>query len=177
MTTNPQILPQSKVYTETERVHALAVYAETNSVTEAERQTGIPKTTIHTWVNSDRGIEAIEHIRTALREHVAWEHLKTMHKALKLLHKRLDVGDEVVMPNGQIVYKAVSARDLMMIAAVSQDKHAAVIGQLDNGRNVDNQLNLLAKKLMEKLAQEQSNNNQGVKPIAPQTNPAEGFMG
>lgn len=170
-------LPESKAWTETERAHALAVFAETNSVTEAERQTGIPKTTIHQWTQSERGIFAIEQLRTMLRARVAWQHIKTLNKALNLLHKRLDLGDEVVLPNGQIVYKAVSARDLMMIAAVSQDKHATAVGQIDTGRNVDNQLGLLAKRLMDKLAQEQAHNNQGVKPVSPNTDVSANYLG
>lgn len=170
-------LPLSKVWTESERAHALAVYAETNSVREASRESGIPVSTIHSWISTEAGAQSVERLRTYLREHVAWKHAQTVLKGLNLLHKRMDIGDEHVLPNGNIVYKAVSARDLMMIIAVSQDKHANMVGQLDSGRNVDAALSSLASKLMDKLAEAKAQHNQGPKPITQATDASEGYIG
>lgn len=163
---SPNSLPQSKVYTESERAYALAVYAETRSPTAVYRQTGIPESTIREWASSEEGQNAIASLRGIIRERCAWGYVEQMMVAHQLLMERLRNGDPVVLTDGRVVYRGVSARDLMMVMAVSQDKHASLVGQLESGQHVDKALNSLANKLMEKLAQAKGSPEPKAQPLS-----------
>lgn len=159
-------LPESRVWTESERVKALAIYAETRSSTEVERITGIPKTTVQSWTQTEEGMRAVEQLRTALRERCAWGYVEQLVVSQDLMMKRLVQGDPVVLADGRIVYRGVSARDLMMIMAVSQDKHAALVGTMESGQQTDKALNNLANKLLDKLAERKASNEPKAKPLS-----------
>lgn len=153
---NIDSLPESKLYTESERAHALAIYAETHSSSVVEKQTGIPESTVRSWVASEWGSKAISTIREKIREHAAWPLLTQLLRSHTIIMDRLERGDPVVLHDGTIVRRGVSARDAMMIMAVSQDKWMALTATLETQKNSDQALNSLANKLLEKLAKGQA---------------------
>lgn len=141
----------SGYWSETDKAFALAVYAETNSSMEASRRSGIPQTTIHQWVQSEWGDALVVKLRIALRERVAWKYQEIIDKALNNIMVSLERGDPVIY-NGHVMgYAPVKAADLIKIAAIAQDRHALVTGQLEGSKKVDSQLNSLADKLMQRI--------------------------
>lgn len=141
----------TKEWTETERAHALAVYAETNSLRAVERHTGVPASTVGRWVESEGGMALINQLRTALRSRAAWRYAELVERAQSQLLERLEHGDPHVTKDGNIVYHPVKARDLMLIASVSQDKHALLTNGLAGSRGVDKALASLADKLLKEV--------------------------
>ena len=134
-------------YTDNERLLALSVYAETQNFQAASDATGIPSSTIEYWIGSEQGEAMLQDIRTSLRHSVAFDVAKAAMLAVKLAHQRLIEGDAVVMRDGSIVYKPVSARDCSTISSIMIDKWTLLTGTNQTGSSESSRLNSLAKQL------------------------------
>lgn len=149
------------------RIRALAIYAETNNLREASRQTGIAHQTIWEWANSEEGMAVVGQIRTAVRAQAAWTLVENTITALNLVNQRLKAGtDPHVLKNGCIVMRPISLKDAVMAAAVSQDKLAMLTGMLEGSKQVDKRLESIASRLLAKLNDKDSNQAIESKPLA-----------
>lgn len=134
-------------YSIEERMLALSVYAETGNISEAAKTTGVPKTTIHGWLNrDDSGDALVEMLRTALRFKVAHRCAEACVLAITNTIDRLRDGDEVMGKDGQIRNIRVRARDSAAIASIMADKHALLTGGLQ-GKKAAAGLPKLAQEL------------------------------
>lgn len=135
-------------YTEMERGHALAVYAVTNSFNTASKESGIPETTISSWVNKEEGYDLVARLRVALKERTAWRWMQIVEEAQKQMVQRLEYGDPHVLKGGNIVYHPVKAKDVTLMASVAQDKLTLITNGLEASRATGQQLAALAEKLL-----------------------------
>lgn len=150
----------------TTKLHALAVFAETNNLREASRQSGVAHTTIFEWVHSDEGAAVVEQIRTAVRSQAAWTLVENTITALNLVNQRLKAGtDPHVLKNGCIVMRPISLKDAVMAAAVSQDKLAMLTGMLEGTKQVDKRLESIASRLISKHKTLAPNTPNEIKPL------------
>lgn len=163
-------------HSESDRTRALAIYAETNSIAEAARQTGIAQTTIHYWLQDDEVQAVVVRLRSAIREQAAWNYVEIIGLAQREVLKRLKYGEEHVTKSGDIVLLPVKARDAILIASVAQDKLANLTAGLEGQSKANRHLNHLAKQLLETMQAAQA-----VKPDPlpePSTpGPASAYMG
>lgn len=166
---------ESRQWSESDRAYTLAVYAESNSSRETERITGVPHNTIQEWARSEWGSGVIQQIRTAIRAKCAWTMIEAAERSANALLYRLKHGDEVVLANGMVVMRAVSARDCIMISSIAQDKVAMLTGMLEGSKQVDRALDALASRLMEQMGKPKAN-EPPTKAIPAVKNPDE-FMG
>lgn len=168
-------------YTERERLVGLAVYAETGSSRAVERETGIPASTIESWLDQDECLAMVEQLRTAIRSRAAWQCIERIELSHQYLMERITKGDPVVMRNGSVRYVPVKARDLMLINACSTDKALLLANAIEGSKHQDSALNALADKLAASVANKLKEST--TKPKEPEGEgsatgiPIEGFLG
>jgi hypothetical protein len=110
-------------HSEQTKLRALAHYASSGSPLETSRATGLPESTIRTWVGTDEGSELIASVRLTLRHAIAADLVTVSRKAIAATLDRLDNGDEVTTGNGDKVRRKVSAKDAMYIASNANSMH------------------------------------------------------
>ena len=103
---------------------ALAHFASSGSVTITSEATGLPKSTLQTWVTSEEGQEEVAQVRTALRHAIAADLVANARLAVAEVRDRLINGDEVIQSDGSVVRRKVSGKDAMYIAANSISQHS-----------------------------------------------------
>lgn len=166
-------------YTASERLKALAVYAETGSVSRAASAINAPTNTVWNWVNDANGSgDELTRIRAALRSGIAWDLTECSVLAAKAIRDRLLNGDAHVTKDGTVVYAPVKLRDAVMAMAVSADKVQQLAVTLTDNVTVNGSLDKLADALLSKI---QSRKGQSVpdpaEALASVALNAEGLMG
>lgn len=135
-----------------DRLMALAIYAETGSITTASRHSGIAPSTIASWVEREDGAETIESLRIAARAQSAHKYMALTSMAQDLAMERLVKGDPHVTKDGRVVYHPVKYRDLMVGASIATDKTYLIAGALNDGAKVNSALRDLASQLTQAIA-------------------------
>lgn len=143
----PRPAPGQSPYFETDRIRALAVYAETGNAAEAGRQLGIDDQTISRWVADEGSPALIDELRSTIRFNYGWKLADEFGKTLDMLGRRRDEGDAVVLKTGQIVYKPVSFRDLVVGASILLDKWSLISGTISNETQLLGRMDDLSKQL------------------------------
>lgn len=139
-----------KNHDEATKAMALSIYAETGSTSTAAQTTGLPLSTVHSWVNADPDIDAkLESFRRAVRERVAHIYADIAHESAQQLLDRVQNGDEVLDKEGNLVRRKVPARELAFITSVATDKHALLTGVMGRQSKAEQALTVLANKLIE----------------------------
>lgn len=139
-------------HSEETKAYALAVYAESGSVETAAKTTGLPRSTIHSWVSRDTEIDStLDALRRALRERMAWKYAEAAELALNELRDRLEHGDELIDKDGNSYRKKVPARELAFITSVCGDKHALLTGTMGKHRAEDQALSAMADRLVKAI--------------------------
>lgn len=128
----------------------LAIYAETLSRTAAAKRTGIPESTIQTWLDEDGSDAVLNDLRQAIRREIAFKCAEVAVLAVDATKERLLNGDHKVLANGETVRVPVSAKDSTYIAGMMIDRHALLTGT--NQGNASAALDAIATKLMQALA-------------------------
>lgn len=153
------LLPEGSLsgckYTESEKVRVLAVMAETNSARAASRITGVPCSTIQSWLQDDEVATLVIKLRSAIREQAAFEYLELVQLGQRATRKRLIEGDPHVTKDGTLMYVPVKARDAMIVTSIAHDKLTALAGGLDGNRAASSQLATLAGRLVTQLERAQ----------------------
>ncbi|MCA3017921.1 MAG: hypothetical protein ING73_08165 [Rhodocyclaceae bacterium] len=111
-------------HNETTKLKALAHFASSNSATEAAKATGLPVSTVQTWVQHPESDEYIVSVRQALRTHIAADLVTIAIEAQRAIQDRLANGDEVVIAGGQLIRRKVSAKDAAYILANTVNLHS-----------------------------------------------------
>lgn len=149
-----RLLPRAKTTqgvprSEEEKALALSIYAETGSVTTAAKETNLPLTTVHNWINSDPEIDAkLEALRRALRETLAHKYAAIASESADALLDRVRSGDYKLDKEGNFVRIPIPGRELAFITSVAGDKHALLTGTMQKQRGEDQALTNLADKLV-----------------------------
>ena len=129
---------------------ALAIYAETLSVSAASHRTGLPASTINSWLNEEGADAALNDLRQAIRREIAFKCAEVAVLAVDATRERLLNGDHKVLTDGSTVRVPVSAKDSTYIAGMMIDRHALLTGT--NQGNASAALDAIATKLMQALA-------------------------
>jgi hypothetical protein len=136
------------------RMMALAVFGETGSLATASRHTGVAKSTIAGWVDSEDGAETVEQLRISARANTAHKYMAVSSMALDKVMQRLVSGDPHVTKKGEIVYAPVKARDAAVIASIATDKTYLIAGALADGQKINQALRGLASELVAMVRKE-----------------------
>lgn len=128
---------------------ALSVYAETLSTTEASKRSGVPKTTIHTWVHEPDSDALLDQLRTAMRSQLAFRCAEAAVLAVDTVLDRLKHG-EYRLINNELQLCPVNAKDAGYLAGMMIDRHTLLTSG-NNGNKVGDALTLVAGKLMEAI--------------------------
>lgn len=126
---------------------ALSIYAETGSIDTASQSSGVPPSTIHSWINREGVVDELEALRLSIRSATAhkWAGLASLQLDAAL--ERLRQGNEVVDKYGVRHYVPVPFKDLIFGASIATDKHALITGMMVQGAKIDHALAGLADKL------------------------------
>lgn len=133
------------------KLAALSIYAETLSQTAASERTGIPVTTIHSWLQEEESDAFIESLRTALRAATAHKLVEICNKSANQMIDRLDNGDEVFDSKQNCMVRVkVKAKDLASVFNTAAEKHALLTGMATTGKTAG-ALSQLADKLTQAI--------------------------
>ena len=137
-----------KKRTYNERMLALSVYAETLSRSEASKATGIPESTISSWLKEEGSDDVIDSLRVALRSKIAFKCAQASALAVESIIDRLQYGDVKLLPNGEQVRVPVGAKDAGYLASTMIDRHALLTGTSAAQGRANGALRLIADKLL-----------------------------
>ena len=116
------------MHSHSDKMRALSIYAECLSASTASEVTGIPRSTITTWLDDEESNSYIDTLRQALRANVAHQYVKATMLAVDAIIDRLENGDEQVIQGGEVIRVKVKARDAAAIAGICTDRHALLTG-------------------------------------------------
>lgn len=116
-------------YTVDQRVQAVLVYFVKQSRSKTAQIVNVPEGTIKHWMQTVWWKQAYESLKKQKNEELDGKITGILTTSIDLLAKRLKKGDEVITKDGQTIYKAVTARDVAMIAAILFDKRAILRGE------------------------------------------------
>jgi molybdenum-dependent DNA-binding transcriptional regulator ModE len=155
---------------ESNRIKALMVYAETNSPSAAAKASGLSLSYVSRMMEED-GIESfVDRLRKAMRERFAWRYMEGMELAFNALIKNVIEGEERLDRRGNIVTVRPGLKDCATTLGILQDKQAALTSGLEGQTNVSKALSALADALLTELA------NRGRPPDSPPL-PVSSYMG
>lgn len=139
-------------YSEEDKALALSVYAETGSCETAAQDTGIPRTTILSWVKRDPDIDAkLDAMRRVLREQMAHRYAVIAFRAAGELLDRVENGNYHVDKEGNVTRRKMPGNELAYVMSVAGDKHALLTGTMQKQKTEDEDLTRLAGKLVQAL--------------------------
>lgn len=124
--------PPSNAYLETDRIRALAIYAETGNQNETARQSGIPQSTVRNWVNDEGTSGLIGELRSTIRYNHGWTLANMVGRSLKLMDQAMAEGDPVVLKDGRTIFKRASLKDLTIVSSILIDKWMMISGAISN---------------------------------------------
>lgn len=154
---------QYTVHSQESKMHALSVYAQTLSASQAAQATGIPRTTIIAWIDNDEDSHSyIDTLRQAMRSQLAHTYVEIARKSAEQILDRLENGDEQVGKDGELIRVKVKARDLAAVNASAVDRHALLTG-MSQGSKAGAALAQVAANLIAAL------NSKQLKPVDGQT--------
>lgn len=146
---NTQSGPQ---HSEQAKTLALSIYAETGSVQTASRETGIPRSTIGSWIERDPDIDAkVDALRRVVREQTAHLQAEIARRSAEELLDRVNNGDYHVDKEGEVTRRPVPARELAFINSIATDKHARLTGTMGKTRAEDQAITTLMDGLVKEF--------------------------
>lgn len=134
-------------YFDTDKIRAMAVYAETGNQAEAARQSGVIVDSVNDWVNSEQHTSLIGELRATIRYNEGWRLSRLFSKSLDVVEERLAKGDAVVLKTGETIYKPVSYRDAVVGASILFDKWMCISGAISNEAALMGQMHELSSQL------------------------------
>ena len=138
-------------YDDKDKLFALAVYAETGSLVTSSKRTGIPDTTIQSWVKNPENDAILEELRSALRHKIAFICAEGALLAAEQIVDRIKNGEDVIV-NNEIQRMPVKAKDLGYLLGVMSDRHTMYTAT-GNAKNSKDALTNLATELVKKMRQ------------------------
>jgi transposase-like protein len=109
-------------WSESDKARAVAAYCTVGSYSKAADLTGIPEMTLRYWGRQPWFLEEMHRADQAETLELKSIYTKIAKKATELLEKRIEDGDEVVTRDGDIVHRAVAAKDLAVISGIAMEK-------------------------------------------------------
>jgi len=143
--------PSSK-WTPEQKIAAVQAYVLTGTSRKASAICEIPESTIRWWkMSASWWDDLIAQTRRERDDQIEAQFTKILTKAAGNMEERLEKGDEVLDKEGNVNYRAVSARDLATIAAIMYDKQALIRGNPTSkvARSETDALESLSKKFEE----------------------------
>lgn len=112
-----------------DKIRAAFAYIITGNSQEASAICGIPDRTIREWSEHTWWSDLINEAKITKNAELDALYTRIIDKAVRGVEDRVTNGDESVTKDGGTVRKAVSGRDLAIIAATFQDKRAIIRGE------------------------------------------------
>ena len=135
-------------YTDEQRRRVITEYVVSGNAVRVAESCNIPRQTIDAWVSSGWGVDLISTIRHAKQDELSAGYTNIITRAMESVNKRLSTGDYAGLDkDGETPYKPVSARDSIMIAAISTDKMRLLNNQSTSITVTDNALINISKQL------------------------------
>lgn len=122
-------MARGKRWTAEDRQIAAWAYATTGGSKKASKLTGIPDRTIRDWTTEDWWPHLLENAHRKINTKLVGRYTGIAEAALEKLADRIEKGDAVLDKQGKIVFKPVSAKDLILIGGLSTDKRAVLRGE------------------------------------------------
>jgi len=130
------------------RRRAIAEYVVSGNRKQVALALGVPRCTVQDWVRSEWGQELINSIRRENQDSMISRYSSIVQSALDRTSERLEQGDYLgVNEDGETLYKPVSARDSIMIAAISTDKMRLLSNQATSITATDGALVKISEQL------------------------------
>jgi hypothetical protein len=143
----------NKAWSQSQKVECVLTYLATGSEAKTAAETGIPKTTIHSWRYEPWWKELVEQIKDEKDDEINADIAKIIDKSLSTVADRLENGDfGFNQKTGEIFRKPVNLKDAHKVANDMIDKRNLLNGKpTSRTEKIDSstQLDFLAKKFAE----------------------------
>ena len=135
-------------YTDEIRRQVIAEYVVSGNAKRVAESVNIPRQTVDQWLKTQWGVELISAIRHEKQDQLISGFTNIIDTALESVSERLSTGDYAGLDeNGDTLYKPISARDSILIAAVSTDKMRLLSNQATSITVTDKSLIDISKQL------------------------------
>lgn len=132
-------------WSDKKRIEALTILAATGILTEVQKLTGVPASTVRQWLKEQWARDLLDEIRNENDFAIDSKFTGIVHTALNGLSERLENGDSKILKDGSLVRIPVSARDLAIITAINVDKRQLLRGKPTSRSETVNEGNRLKK--------------------------------
>lgn len=141
------------MYPEQKRLEVVSLFAATGNFKQVSELTSVPVPTIKVWRKQDWFQELLKEIRDENNEKIDAKFTEIIENALEQVADRVQNGDFVVTPRGDLIRRPIPAKDLSLVVAINVDKRQLLRGEPTNRtedkvsvpESVVNRLDKLAK--------------------------------
>lgn len=117
-----EMVGKGSKYTDEDRCRAVVEFYVSGNMTEVAKRTGIPRTTIIGWKESNWWVDLFDKVRHEKDEEFDAKTTKLINSALEEAQDRVENGDYRVGKDGNLIRVPMSGRDLTTNAAIFFDK-------------------------------------------------------
>lgn len=117
------------IYPEEKRIEAVTIYAATGHFGRTSELTKLPESLIRQWRKQSWFQELLREIRSENNEKLDAKFTEIVDAALDQLSDRITHGDHVVLRDGSLVRRPVTAKDLSLVSAINIDKRQLLRGE------------------------------------------------
>lgn len=138
-------------WSDKQKLEAVNSYLALGNLALTSRVLGIPEITLRVWKASEWWKLAVDDIKMQERVELSNRMKKLVEAAHTIVAQRLEHGDPVVTPKGDVVMKPVSMKDAHKVATDLLDRRKLVEGgeEAVTDENKDNKLEKLAERFAE----------------------------
>lgn len=147
----------NSVYSSEQKLAAATYYALTGNLTLASDKAQVPNERVRKWKSEPWFMEIVEQVHKQKSEEFNAKATEIIDDCLSAIIHRVQKGEEVVVQNGKIVTKNLSARDLAYVLGTIFDKRQLNKGQATSIRqeSTDDMLKKLKKEFLKMAKKEE----------------------
>lgn len=134
-------------YTDAQKLEVIAIYVVNGNILKTSRETGIPDSTIHSWIGTDFWESNIAIAREENQELLDGMVSGVIHAGVQAIADRVANGDEVITKDGETRRKAMTGRDLATVTGIMFDKRQIIRHQPTSIKGNDGRLDKLFQVL------------------------------
>jgi transposase-like protein len=140
-------------YSDQQKLEAATAYLAIGNLSQVSRTMGIPEVTLRVWKATDWWKDLVDELKMQERIELSARMKKMIEASHILVAQRLETGDPIMTPKGEIVYKPVSMKDAHKVAIDLIDRRKEVekmaVDNTPSEKEDDRKLEKLAERFAE----------------------------
>lgn len=152
---SPGMMISGSRYSAAERRAAVGLFVVLGNIERVAQACSIPARTIRDWAKQPWWADLVAEVRQEKQEAIDGALTEVIHSAVEALKDRIANG-ELVLSNGKLIRKPISARDAALVAAIAFDKRQLLRAKPTMiSENQGDRLERLAERLVRLLHSKQ----------------------